>query len=74
LRSRPTHRRLPNPAPVVLRKEMLRVFAAYAPGDAATRTQRVAGVLRLLGVRFPNPKKDAARFRGAPAKARRPRS
>ena len=64
LRSRPAPNRLANAASVQLRKELLEVFAPDAPDDEAERDRRVAEVLRLLGVRYPNEKKDRKRFQG----------
>jgi hypothetical protein len=64
LRSRLAPNRLANAASVQLRKGLLEVFAPYAPDDEAERDRRVAEALRLLGVRYPNEKKDRKRFQG----------
>jgi hypothetical protein len=66
LRSRPAPNRLANAASVQLRKGLLEVFAPDTPDppDEAERDRRVAEVLRLLGVRYPNEKKDRKRFQG----------
>jgi hypothetical protein len=64
LRRRAAPNRLANAASVQLRKGLLEVFAPDAPDDDAERDRRVAEALRLLGVRYPNEKKDRKRFQG----------
>jgi hypothetical protein len=63
LRRRAAPDRLANPASAQLRGGLLKVFAPYIP-DARKRDRRVTEVLRLLGVRYPNEKKNRGRFRG----------
>jgi hypothetical protein len=63
LRRRPTPNRLANPASDQLREGLLEIFTPFAPDDAEL-DRRVAEVLRLLRIRFPDEKKNRGRFRG----------
>ena len=63
LRRPSTPNRLANPASDQLREGLLELFAPFTPDDAEL-DRRVAEVLQLLCIRFPNEKKNRGRFRG----------